>query len=98
MLWIHDATEHYESMERVREIATKDPIPKLYNRIHYQDLIEKYLRWNDRGTFVMIDMDDFKKVNDQYGHQVGDDVLNLFADILKGYPEQQILACRMGGD
>lgn len=98
MLWIHDATEHYESMERVREIATKDPLTKLYNRIHYQDLIEKYLRWNDRGTFVMIDMDDFKKVNDQYGHQVGDDVLNLFADILKGYTEQQILACRMGGD
>lgn len=98
MIWIHDATEHHESMERVREIAIKDPLTKLYNRVHYQELVEEHLNQNRQGAFMMIDMDNFKKVNDSFGHQVGDNILKLFADVLKRYTEKNVIACRMGGD
>lgn len=98
MIWIHDATEHHISMERVREIAIKDPLTQLFNRVHYQELVEEHLKQSCKGAFLMIDMDNFKKVNDKYGHQVGDDVLKVFAKVLKSYEEQKMIACRMGGD
>ncbi|MGN0341622.1 MAG: diguanylate cyclase domain-containing protein, partial [Roseburia sp.] len=98
MIWIHDATEHHESMERVREIAIKDPLTQLFNRVHYQEVIEQHLNQNHKGAFMMIDMDNFKKVNDKFGHQVGDDILKVFANVLKRYAQQNVISCRMGGD
>lgn len=98
MLWIHDATDHYIAMQKMEEIATTDSLTKLYNRIRYQELVKAHLSTVGKGAFLMIDMDNFKLVNDQYGHQVGDDVLCALADILKKFPEDKLIGCRIGGD
>jgi diguanylate cyclase (GGDEF)-like protein len=98
MLWVLDSTEHFETLEKMREIAIKDPLTKLYNRVFFQNLVEEQLEAGCRGAFCMFDMDNFKQVNDNYGHQAGDAVLNAFADLLKEYGEQKLIGCRIGGD
>lgn len=98
MLWVEDATEHYEAMKSVELAATHDALTGLYNRSHFQFLVEEDLNHNKPGTFVIFDMDNFKGVNDTYGHQVGDAVLKLFAGVLKKYGEQRLYPCRLGGD
>lgn len=98
LVWIHDSTEHFESMRQIREIATKDPLTKLYNRVTYQEKIEERLQNDLGGTFVMFDMDNFKLVNDKYGHRAGDEVLKAMADIFHRYDEEKLFACRLGGD
>ncbi len=98
MLWIHDSTLHHEALRQIREIATRDALTKLYNRVHYQDLIDTHFSNEKKGTFLMMDMDDFKKVNDQYGHQVGDEVLCALADVFFEYSEDILIGSRLGGD
>ena len=98
MLWIHDSTLHHEALRQTREIATRDALTKLYNRVHYQDLIAAHFSSEKKGTFLIMDMDDFKKVNDQYGHQVGDEVLCALADVFFEYSEDILIGSRLGGD
>lgn len=98
MIWIHDSTEHYESMRQIREMATRDPLTKLYNRVRYQEKITSHLQEYRRGTFLMIDMDNFKQVNDKYGHQVGDEVLKALADVFNTYSKSVLMGARLGGD
>lgn len=98
MLWIHDATDHFETMKVIREMATKDPLTKLYNRSYYQELIENHFRTGKGGTFLMVDMDNFKQVNDRYGHQMGDAALKALADVFERFSKDRMIGCRMGGD
>jgi len=98
MLWIDDATQHYEAIKNIENAATHDSLTGLYNRTQFQFLVEKDLNQGKPGTFVIFDMDNFKGVNDNYGHQVGDAVLKLFAGVLKKYGEQRLYPCRLGGD
>lgn len=98
MIWIHDSTEHYEAMKQMQEIATRDPLTKLYNRVHYQEKITNHLQEGRNGTFLMFDMDNFKQVNDKYGHQVGDEVLKAMADVFNTYEETVLVGSRLGGD
>ena len=98
MIWIHDSTEHYETMRQIREMATRDPLTKLYNRVRYQEKITTHLQAGRKGTFLMIDMDNFKQVNDKYGHQVGDEVLIAVADVFNTYEKSVLMGSRLGGD
>ena len=98
MLWVIDNTEHYKSMEKIQELAIRDSLTGLYNRNHFQELVELDLYEGKSGTFVMIDMDNFKQVNDKNGHQCGDAVLIALAGILKEYPEDDLYSARLGGD
>lgn len=98
MIWILDNTEHYEALEQMVEIATKDSLTKLYNRAKYQELVENHLQSGGEGVFMMMDLDNFKGVNDRYGHQTGDGVLQAVAQVLKAFGEAELIGCRIGGD
>lgn len=98
MLWIIDNTEHYKNVEKIHELAIRDALTGLYNRNYFQELVEADLEEGEPGTFVMIDMDNFKKVNDQNGHQCGDAVLIALSEILKEIPETKMISSRIGGD
>ncbi len=98
MIRISDETEHYEAIEKIQYAATHDTLTNLYNRTQFQKLVEQDLDEGLSGTFVIFDMDNFKGVNDNYGHQCGDAVLNTFATVLKHYGEQRLYSCRLGGD
>ena len=98
MLWIIDNTEHYAKLEEVQDIAIRDALTGLYNRSKFMELVDKDLSAGKGGTLLMKDMDDFKRVNDENGHQIGDAVLIALADILRTLPEDIFYSGRLGGD
>lgn len=86
--------------QNVREQAESDPLTQLYNRSAAQRMITSTLavQAGRMHAFVLIDLDDFKKINDRYGHNSGDIVLMEFADLLKNYFRKTDLISRFGGD
>ena len=76
--------------------ATHDSLTTLYNRNGYNFLC-KHVDFTT-STLLLIDIDDFKGVNDTYGHATGDDILRYVADVLKANFRFSDLICRLGGD
>lgn len=83
-------------------LATTDPMTHLYNRRYFaevsEDIITLSKRKKDQLSVIMIDIDEFKTVNDSYGHQVGDDVIKTLADKLIESQRDSDIICRYGGD
>ena len=82
----------------MRHAAITDPLTGLYNRGEIQKRINNLA---NTGSLLMIDLDDFKHVNDRFGHQAGDDVLTGLADLLREILQAESLkACagRWGGE
>jgi len=87
--------------ERLAELSRQDPLTKLWNRRHILSHIEQGLAWLNRGrpmAIVMIDLDQFKRVNDTRGHLEGDRVLQSVADALRRSTREVDIAGRYGGD
>lgn len=88
--------------ESLRAQAVRDPLTGLYNRRYLEETLEREVsrawRTQTSVSVMMIDFDNFKEVNDQYSHQVGDLVLQTFGDILKKTSRREDIACRYGGD
>lgn len=87
--------------ERLAELSRQDPLTKLWNRRHILTHIEQGLAWLNRGrpmAVVMIDLDQFKRVNDLLGHLEGDQVLRDVADALRRSTREVDVAGRYGGD
>ena len=82
--------------------AERDPLTGLANRRLLDDRLEEELdrarRHGSHLAFVLVDIDDFKRVNDRYGHQVGDDVLQAVSAVLAGSVRELDLAGRYGGE
>jgi diguanylate cyclase (GGDEF)-like protein len=76
-------SELLEALDRIREMAQHDELTALFNRHYMNDLLATTARQMERSsqTFsvCIIDVDHFKKVNDTYGHRIGDEVLRCFA-------------------
>ncbi len=73
-----------------------DKLTGLFNR-HGYDI--KYHNMNlDTTVFILIDIDDFKQINDRYGHSIGDKVLRLVGDFMKDNFREDDCLCRIGGD
>ncbi len=88
--------------ENMREMAMRDPLTKIYNRRYFMDLMMKEMNYTVRTrqplSCILIDIDFFKKVNDQYGHQAGDHVLQAVSQrILKELRVYDAFA-RYGGE
>lgn len=88
--------------QRVKELSTIDSLTQLYLRRHFLNLlsneINRACRQNHSISFLMLDVDFFKKYNDEYGHLVGDLVLKRIGTILKDKSREVDLLCRYGGD
>jgi len=84
------------------ELASKDSLTGIYNRRMFIELTEKELirqkRYNDPFTLLIIDIDEFKKVNDTYGHLEGDEVLKRFVDLVNSQIRKSDLFGRIGGE
>lgn len=84
------------------EIANYDPLTKLLNRRSMARYLKKSLEeaQTEKGLFciIMTDIDDFKKVNDTYGHAVGDQVLILISDVVSRNIRENDYVCRWGGE
>lgn len=89
-----------KEMRSIRTKARMDPLTKLLNREGFEELVRVSLA--DRpgqGTLLIMDMDNFKLINDQLGHPVGDQVLRDFSTILENYYNRnKDIVGRLGGD
>ena len=98
---IADIDKEKREKERLLELAEQDSLTGLYNRGAVQTLIQRYVVKalpSDRCALMILDVDNFKKVNDIYGHLSGDAMLRDIADMLRRlFPENAVLA-RVGGD
>ena len=87
---------------RLQEQAVRDPLTGLHNRRHLFDMAPRLLelaRRNDRPLCVaLIDLDHFKLLNDTFGHQAGDTVLQRFAALLQRILRRSDIICRHGGE
>jgi diguanylate cyclase (GGDEF)-like protein len=86
----------------MEELAMRDPLTALLNRRSFNKLAKSKLeedRKNKRpATFVMIDVDHFKRVNDTMGHDTGDEILKRIAAVVRASFRASDLACRWGGE
>jgi len=97
-----EAIHRIRLQERLREQALHDPLTGVYNRRYFSQAIEQEItrsqRYDHPIGFLMIDVNHFKEINDRYGHQVGDEVLQEVAKLLQGQVRESDLVVRYGGD
>ena len=88
--------------EKFHQLAITDNLTGLLNRRGFNDFAEKQLKIINRGDkysfLVFIDLDDFKLINDSFGHDVGDSALVETANILRNTFRQSDIIGRLGGD
>ncbi|TGK55388.1 diguanylate cyclase [Leptospira kanakyensis] len=79
-----------------------DELTKLYNRRHFEKALvrefKQSTRYNQNLTLLIIDIDDFKKINDTYGHTMGDEILSKVAKQITSCLRMEDTACRIGGE
>ena len=101
VLFLLAAVLHLSLRERRRLLrqAQADPLTGLLNRNSTRECITAWLADTGRqGALLMLDLDDFKEINDVWGHQAGDAILILTADLLKAHFRQSDVVGRIGGD
>ncbi|HZP26490.1 MAG TPA: sensor domain-containing diguanylate cyclase [Dehalococcoidia bacterium] len=101
-LAVTDLSEEKRLREELQELAITDPLTGLYNRRHLQEALERECRRARRYrrplSCLMIDLDDFKFVNDSFGHLAGDDVLRQAAHLIAESARDTDVVARYGGD
>ena len=87
---------------RLKELLKVDELTGLSNRRHFMDYLNKMVSLSKRRSqslsLLMADVDNFKNINDTYGHHMGDEFLKAVGEVLKENTREEDLAARMGGD
>ena len=82
----------------IKNKSCQDALTGLWNRVYTEAAVNKMIAQEAKGTLMMIDLDNFKAINDNYGHIEGDRVLKMFADTLRDFSGGEDILCRIGGD
>jgi diguanylate cyclase len=89
-------------LQEKHEQAVRDPLTGLHNRLAYDErVIQEFARWKRYGqsmVLMMIDIDHFKKINDNYGHKAGDKALILIANQIQSNLRESDFLARFGGE
>jgi diguanylate cyclase (GGDEF)-like protein/PAS domain S-box-containing protein len=97
-----DLTNLYEIQEKLKEQAYYDELTKIFNRKAYNERIQEkfdlYDRYKTDFTIAMYDLDDFKYINDTYGHDIGDKVLIEITNEVKSIIRKTDFLFRVGGE
>jgi diguanylate cyclase (GGDEF)-like protein len=99
---VNNSIEALENIHIITNHANRDYLTGLYNRRYFFENMQNYIKdisdTNEKFAVAMIDIDYFKKVNDTYGHEVGDRVIVHLADILRTSTSYRDLVSRFGGE
>lgn len=102
LVTLTDVTEFEILKKQLMEIASTDELSGLNNRRKFRELAkaacERAERYQEEASILMLDIDFFKKVNDSYGHQTGDEVIREFSRLLSKVFRGTDLVGRMGGE
>jgi diguanylate cyclase (GGDEF)-like protein/PAS domain S-box-containing protein len=96
------ALANYDLRETLRMQSIRDPLTGLFNRRFMEESLDRELSQARRTKFtvvvMMLDIDYFKKFNDTYGHEAGDELLREMGKVLLGCGRAEDVACRYGGE
>ncbi|WP_457743691.1 diguanylate cyclase [Sulfurimonas sp.] len=99
---VNNAIEALENIQLITQYANRDYLTGLYNRRYFYNHMNEYLEnindTDEKLSIAMIDIDHFKKVNDTYGHDVGDGVIVQLSDILRSLVKASDIVARFGGE
>lgn len=91
-----------EANDELKELAVRDYLTSCYNRRYFMEIlmleVKKAVRYDRVISCIMLDLDYFKSINDNYGHPVGDIVLKWFADVLRDNLRDSDIVGRYGGE
>ncbi|KAA0258248.1 diguanylate cyclase [Deferribacter autotrophicus] len=97
-----DITHLKEIENTLREMSVTDPLTKVFNRRYFAEKLEREIelarRTNRTFSLIMFDIDHFKKVNDTYGHDIGDKVLKSVVNAVKNRIRKVDILARWGGE
>jgi len=97
-----DITERKRNEANILHLAQTDQLTQLTSRMHFHQRFDETInlakRENKKLALLMIDLDKFKPINDNYGHPAGDNVLQKVASILKQTSRETDVVARLGGD
>lgn len=93
-----DITKRKETEEELRHLSNIDPLTNLPNRSYFQYAHRNLIRRKEPHALLTMDVDNFKKVNDSMGHEIGDKLLCMIAERIENNVDCQHLLCRLGGD
>lgn len=97
-------SKHLKQMEHLQQDARLDFLTGLPNRRYFTEELDRDIaqtrryRYGAALSLIMLDLDHFKSVNDTYGHDVGDEVLKIFADVITGCMRRSDFCARLGGE
>jgi len=96
----HDITESQKLMNKIQHQASHDALTGLFNRRAFEEKVVQMIRLynNNNHSFCIIDLDQFKIVNDSAGHAAGDEMLKQIAEVMKSVLRKSDLLSRLGGD
>jgi len=98
----YDITDRKKAEDKMQRLATTDPLTGLTNHRQFDLLAVQYLKLAKREgkvlALMMLDLDKFKPVNDTHGHQAGDALLKMVAEILRKHTRETDIVARLGGD
>lgn len=92
------ANETAARVERLTAAAERDPLTGIRNRRGFLDSAEQVLRGRSNAVVALIDIDHFKAVNDEYGHDIGDVLLKSLARRIEDHLRRSDIAARWGGE
>ncbi|NLN42094.1 MAG: diguanylate cyclase, partial [Clostridiales bacterium] len=99
---IRDVTEERKIQERLKVLATIDSLSGLYNRAEFMNLAKNEFDWvkrnNEELALLIMDLDNFKIINDTFGHAAGDEVIREVGRIIKTGFRKTDIAGRIGGE
>ncbi|MDP3899116.1 MAG: EAL domain-containing protein, partial [Mesorhizobium sp.] len=101
VITFEDVTTRVEAEEKIRYMARYDNLTGLPNRAYFHELVAEFMIGGDRDRFcglAVIDLDDFKNINDTLGHPVGDGLIYSVAQKLAGLASDTVKISRFGGD
>lgn len=84
--------------DKLEKAVITDYLTKLFSRSHLDEMLKKHMETDERGTLILLDIDDFKGINDTYGHYIGDEVIIQIADIIKQNIDEDDIPTRWGGE
>ncbi|WP_430784746.1 diguanylate cyclase domain-containing protein [Virgibacillus flavescens] len=84
--------------EKLKAVAITDYLTKLFSRNYLEEKIQQHLNNDEKGALIIVDIDDFKVINDTYGHDVGDEVIIQVASIITAHTGEDDVPARWGGE
>ncbi len=103
LLWVSYISNYVSSLRRqIQQLASRDSLTNVYNRREIYEILKRQKSFSDRSglpfTLCMLDLDNFKSINDIHGHQAGDRVLKSFARTIKENIRAEDYLGRYGGE